>query len=160
MNKRFLVRVLCALLLCASVMVGAVAGEAFINLDRARAKALVDAAKHTTPTIVALWSSDCVHCKANLKLFAAMARSERRLRVITVATETANPTLGEPLDRLAMSGKRYAYGPEAPETLAFALDPRWSGELPRTLLFDGRGGKQAVSGVLNEAFVREALGIN
>jgi hypothetical protein len=156
MSKRNLLGALCVWLLCS----GATAGEAFVALDRTQAKALTDPATHTTPTIVALWSSDCIHCKANLKLFAAMNKADKRLRVITVATEPVNAELAEPLDRLALPGKRYAYGTDPPEALAFALDPKWSGELPRTLLFDGRGGKLAKSGVLEESAVREALGIN
>lgn len=131
----------------------------FVELDRKRAAALTDPAAHRVPTVVALWSLECVHCKKNLARLAALARAEAGVRLITVAVQAPEPGLGEPLERLAVPGERYAYGPDAPEALAYALDPRWRGELPRTLLFDGRGGAVAHSGVLGEAQMRGALGL-
>lgn len=137
----------------------AAAGEPFQAVEREGARALVDAQAHALPTIVALWSSDCVHCKRNLGLFARMARRDARLRLITVAVEPLSPALSGPLDRLGVSGPRYAYGQDAPEALAYALDPKWHGELPRTLFFDGRGNRTAISGVVDERKTREALGL-
>lgn len=137
----------------------AATAEPFIPLDRARARALTDPAAHTTPAIVSFWSYDCVYCKKNLSLFAAMAKAEPRLRLITVAVEPPSPELAEPLDRLAIPGQRYAYGPESPEALAYALDPKWRGEVPRTLFFDGRGGRTAASGIVTEEAARQKLGM-
>jgi hypothetical protein len=132
----------------------------FAHLDRQAAKALTDPARYSVPTIVALWSSDCGHCKKNLELFVRMLKAEPRLRLITVATEADFDGLAVPLDRLQVPGQRYAYGTDAPEALAFALDPRWRGELPRTLFFDGLGGKTAVSGVVDEAAVKNLLKVD
>lgn len=137
----------------------ALAGEPFRAVDRESARALTDAKSHSAPTIVALWSSDCVHCKTNLGVFARMAKTDGRLRLITVAIEPLSPDLAAPLDRLAVPGSRFAYGSDSPEALAFALDPKWHGELPRTLFFDGRGNRTAVSGVVDEAKARQALGL-
>lgn len=130
----------------------------FSPLDRAAARSLADAQSHRQPTIVALWSSDCVHCKKNLGLFAAMAKADRRLRVVTVATEPESATLAPLLEKTGIPGERFAYGSDNPEAIAYALDPAWSGELPRTLIFDGRGGKTALSGVIDEAKARALLG--
>lgn len=145
----------------AALLVGLIPAAAwagpFAPLDRQSAKALTDPARHAAPTIVAFWSSDCGHCKKNLDLFARLAKADPRLRLITVATEIEADGLAAPLDRLNVPGQRYAYGTEAPEAIAYALDPRWRGELPRTLFFDGRGGKAAVSGVVDEAAVRQSL---
>lgn len=137
---------------------GALAGPV-APLDRGQARALADAAGHGRPTVVALWSSECTHCKGNLALFAALVRREPRLRLVTVAAEPADAALAEPLDRLEVPGERYAWGADAPEALAYALDPKWRGELPRTLFFDGRGGRQAVSGRVDEATARRLLGL-
>ena len=150
-------RVTCAML---ALWLASAAGAAdFVELDRKRAAALTDPAAHRVPTVVALWSLECVHCKKNLAVLAALARAEPGLRLVTVAVQVPEPDLGEPLERLAVPGERYAYGPDAPEALAYALDPRWRGELPRTLLFDGRGGAVAHSGVLGEAQARAVLGL-
>ncbi|PWB53347.1 MAG: hypothetical protein C3F18_07445 [Nitrosomonadales bacterium] len=147
----------CLLLLLVLACMKAAAAEPFLALDRQGARSLVDANSHALPTIIALWSSDCSHCKNNLKLFARMAAANPRLRLITIAVEPLSEELAVPLDRLGIPGARYAYGPESPDALAHALDPKWRGELPRTLLFDGNGGKEAVSGVMDEQGVRRHL---
>lgn len=131
----------------------------FQALDRAAAARIVNPSGHTVPAIVALWSSECVHCKKNLKLFAEMARADRRFRLVTVAVEPEFAGLAEPLDLLAVPGQRFVYGAESPEALGYALDPKWRGELPRTIFFDGKGGKTALSGVVTEATVRSSLGL-
>lgn len=130
----------------------------FVPLDRAAARALVDPSAHKQPTVIALWSSDCVHCKKNLRFLADLARSRKALRVITVATEPESAELGRLLDATGIRGSRYAYGSDSPEALAYALDPAWRGELPRTLLLDGKGGRTAVSGTLEEATLGGLLG--
>lgn len=148
-----------AIALLTVIALPAWAASDFLSLDRPQARALVAPAAQTGPTIVALWSSDCSHCKKNLELFARMARAGLRFSLVTVATERAVPELAAPLDRLAIPGKRYAYGDDAPEALAFALDPKWRGELPRTLFFDGRGKVSAVSGVVDQATTERLLGL-
>lgn len=134
------------------------AAESFISLDREQAERLSNPLTHTVPTILALWSSECMHCKKTLALYTKMAAENPRLKLITVATEFATGDLAEPLNRIKVQGERYAYGSAAPEVLAYALDPKWHGELPRTLFFDGRGGMTVTSGVMDEAFIRRALG--
>ncbi len=154
------IRMLFTLLLCwaAAGVAAADAPHGFTSVDAAAARRLVAPAAHRAPTILALWSAECVHCKKNLALFAAMAKAAPGLRLLTLAVEPAGPDLGAILDRFGVPGARFAYGDDAPERLAFAIDPDWRGELPRTLFFDGRGGVKAVSGVVDEARVRELLG--
>lgn len=144
-----------------SLLLGATAASAadgFRLLDRAVAQRLADPAAYRSPTIVALWSTDCVHCKKNLRLLAELAAAEQDLNLVTVAVQPYSDDLAEPLARFAVPGERYAYGHDAPEVLAFALDPKWRGELPRTLLFDGRGHRVAITGVLDRDAVARALG--
>ena len=73
---------------------------------------------------------------------------------VLVAAEVATS-----LDRIKTPGKRYVYGADSPEAIAFALDPKWRGELPRTLFFDGRGNRIAVSGAVDRASMRKSLGL-
>jgi hypothetical protein len=153
--KRF--RFLLAALLC-GVAALALGGE-FTILDRAGAARIADPTRHARPTVLALWSYDCAYCKKNLELFAAMAGAHPGLQLLTVAAEPADDRLAALLDRLAVPGQRFAYGEAAPEVLAYALDPKWRGELPRTILFDGRGGRVALSGVVAEAAALRALGL-
>jgi hypothetical protein len=143
-----------------ALITSAVAGEAFMSLDRAQAKVLSDPARHTTPTIIALWSTECPHCKKNLGLFAEMAKTDTRLELITVATEPLSADVVTSLNRINVPGRRYAYGTDAPEAIAYSLDPKWHGELPRTLIFDGRGNRAAISGTLDAATLRKSLGLS
>ena len=138
---------------------GAAFATAFLALDRASARVLTDARTHTAPTIVALWSTDCPHCKKNLGLFADMAKTDAGLRLITVAVEPLSAEVATSLDRIRGPGVRYVYGADAPEAIAFALDPKWRGELPRTLFFDGRGNRIAISGAVDMASTRKSLGL-
>ena len=138
----------------------AAAANPLLALDKAGAAKLGDPASHAKPTIVTLWSLDCVYCKKNLKLFAGMVKSNPGLQLVTVAVEPLADELAEPLDRLAVPGARFAYGDAAPEALAYALDPKWRGELPRTMLFDGRGGKKTLSGVVDEDDAQRSLGLD
>lgn len=126
-------------------------------LDRATARQLLNVASYRQPTIVALWSSDCAHCKKNMKLLSDLLQRNRQLRVITVAVEAESSALVPILDRNKMPPERYAYGVDNPDALAYALDPDWAGELPRTYLFNGAGHKEGVSGVLTPEMVRKAL---
>lgn len=138
---------------------GPLAAADFTPLDRLAAKKLLSPENHQQATVVALWSSDCNYCKKNLKLLSSLAKNNPKLRVITVAAEPESPQLWPMLKPYALSGPRYAYGTDNPEAIAYAIDPKWGGELPRTFLFDGRGGKETVAGVITAARVEKATGL-
>ncbi len=151
--------VLISLLLACVASAAAAFAASFVALDRKSARTLTDGTTHTAPTIVALWSTDCPHCKTNLGLFADMVKADPRLRLITVAVEPLSTEVATSLDRIRVPGVRYVYGADAPEAIAFALDPKWRGELPRTLFFDGHGNRIAISGAVDIAGTRKSLGL-
>jgi thiol-disulfide isomerase/thioredoxin len=138
---------------------GPLAAADFTPLDRLAAKKLLSPESHQQATIVALWSSDCSYCKKNLKLLSWLAKSNKHLRVITVAAEPESAQLWPMLKAYALSGPRYAYGTDNPDAIAFAIDTNWGGELPRTFLFDGRGGKEVIAGVISTGSVEKATGL-
>ena len=138
---------------------GPAVAQEFVPLDRAQAAALGSSATHAAPTAVALWSYECVHCKAQLERLVRLQRAHPQLRIITVAVEPVFGGLAVPLERIGVTGRRFAYGEAAPEALAHALDPAWRGELPRTLLFDGRRGRTARSGPIGEDEMSRLLGL-
>ena len=148
------------LLLFASLFASTAQAADFIALDRQSARRLTEAESHRQPTIVALWSSDCSHCKKNLQLLADLRKANKRLQVITIAAESESPELAPMLDRYAIAGQRYAYGSDSPEAIAYAIDPNWAGELPRTFLFNGNGKKEKVSGVISPQIAAKATGLN
>lgn len=141
------------------IAAGPLVAADFVQLDRVAAQRLLSADSHKQPTVVTLWSSDCNYCKANLKLFSRLAKSNKKLRVITVAAEPETAQLWPMLSRYALAGPRYAYGNDNPEAIAYAIDPAWGGELPRTFLFDGAGRKEKLSGVVSTEVVEKATGL-
>ena len=149
------------LLIPAALLLASATAQAadFIVLDRAMARQLADPLQHRQPTVLALWSIDCTHCKKNLQALGELARKNPRLRVLTVATEPSTVEHQAVMARYAVPGHAYAYGSDAPEALAFALDSSWAGELPRTFLFDGKGGRKNVSGVLGSAAIEQGTGL-
>lgn len=128
-------------------------------LNKEQARLLVDPAQYQKPTLLALWSLECAYCKKNLAQFAELQRQHPGMQLITLAAEPANSGHTEALEKLAVPGRHFAYGNQAPEALAFAIDPNWRGELPRTLLFDGQGGRQALSGVIAPQRAMQLLGL-
>ena len=141
------------------IMAGPLAAAEFLQLDRVAAQRLLSADSHKQPTVVALWSSDCNYCKTNLKLFSSLSKRNKKLRVITVAAEPESAELWPMLSRYELAGPRYAYGNDNPEAIAYAIDPSWGSELPRTFLFDGAGRKEKISGVLSASAVEKATGL-
>lgn len=147
-----------AVALMISLTALAAQASSFKQLDKASAKQLLDVANYKKPTVVVLWSSDCGHCKRNLAMLQDLIKRDKTLHVVTVAVEPETAALAPILDRNNMPAtQRYAYGHDNPDALAYALDPNWAGELPRTYLFNGVGGKQALSGVLSPKMVETAL---
>ena len=128
-------------------------------LDRATARALGDSQQHEVPTLVALWSLSCPYCRKNLQEFQALESQGIGLRLVSVASEPLEDQHAEVLAQLGLSGTHYAYGDSAAEALAYALDPNWRGELPRTLLFDGKGGHLALSGPVSAERALAGLGL-
>jgi len=151
---------LAALLLATAAATGAASDAgSFTLLDRHAARAVAAPRSDARPTVVALWASDCAYCKQNLRTLAVLAKANPQLRIVTVAAEQPSPATRPELDKTGVKSERLAYGDDVPEALAYAIDPHWRGELPRTYLFDGKGGLQTRSGVIDAAGFKAALGL-
>ncbi len=153
---RFFSRCLYSLCLITSLAVAQAPIEA---LNKAQARLLVDPSQHQQPTLLTLWSLECAYCKKNLTQFGELLRQYPNIQLLTLASEPATDEHAALLQKLALPGRHFAYGNEAPEALAFTIDPNWRGELPRTLLFDGKGGRQALSGVIAPQRALQLLGL-
>lgn len=129
----------------------------FTPLDRAGAGRLFDASTYRQATIVTLWSADCSHCKTNLQHLAELLKKRKDLRLVTLAVEPESAALGPILERYKLPGERYVYAHDNPEAIAYAIDPEWAGELPRTYFFDGKGGKKKLSGVISSQMLETAI---
>jgi hypothetical protein len=123
---------------------------------RASDVAAVLAASPGKPQIVEIWSLDCSYCRENTAQIVEWQKTHRDVRLTMIAMDPIDDNaaaLSQVLATLQMPPHTalYANAEPIPEKLRRALDPNWHGEMPRTLLIDARGGRQASSGLLQPA---------
>jgi len=114
-------------------------------------------------TVVHLWGLTCGPCLVELPEWGKLARSRPDLKLVLVA---ADPIPESPERVTATLGKAGLGAAESwiftdlfNERLRFEIDPRWRGELPRTLLIARDGTVTALSGVADLATVRAWLDV-
>lgn len=113
------------------------------------------------PFILSLWSvNECSYCIAELTLMGTLAKTQKRLPLVLVATDSPEfvPAMQKTLGELGL-GKMdsWVFDDAIPERLRHAIDPSWYGELPRTYLYDARHQRETVVGVLSEKRLRAWL---
>lgn len=112
------------------------------------------------PFILTLWSLTCHHCAKELQTLGKLARSERKLPLVIVSTDTPDDAreLRAALKRHGLDRfDTWVFADAVPERLRYAIDPAWRGELPRSYLFDVAHRREAHSGLLNEAQLKAWL---
>ena len=113
------------------------------------------------PFVVHLWGLTCAPCLVELPNWGALRREQPALELVLIA---ADPVPEEPrraADALAKAGlagtESWMFADRFAELLRYEIDPRWRGELPRTLLIDRTGAVTALSGVADLDQVRAWL---
>lgn len=126
---------------------------------RGSAKALAEA-RAGRPFILALWSVECVHCRAELAQLAELSQRYPKLDLVLVATDSldarheAAAILAQyPLAR----AERWIFADDFVERLRFEVDPRWHGELPRTYLHGPGKAVAVITGKLEPQRVAQWL---
>lgn len=112
------------------------------------------------PFILTLWSLTCHHCVKELQTLGRLARSERNLPLVIVSTDTPAeaPEIRAALKRFGLERfDTWVFADAVPERLRYSIDPSWRGELPRSYLFDSAHRREAHSGMLSEAQLRNWL---
>lgn len=94
------------------------------------------------PLLIAFWSLDCAHCLEELPRLGDWAARHPQAVVVLVSTDT--PELAQAitaaLRRHGLDAREsWVFADDMPERLRHEIDPRWRGELPRTVL-RGRDG--------------------
>lgn len=110
----------------------------------------------TRPYALTFWGLNCAPCAQVLR---ELARWQTRLRVVTVALDSVEESaaLQHELARAQLKSEAWVFGASAPEALRYAVDPKWSGEKPRSCLVDREGKRRALSGVLKAADLQGLL---
>lgn len=98
-----------------------------------------------------LWDLECPYCMKSMRLLAAHQKTDRNLRVVTVATDDIGQSdqLRQRLQEIGIQGPAWAFGEDSAQALRYAVDPTWRGEKPRAYYYDANGGRKAFTGVLD-----------
>jgi thiol-disulfide isomerase/thioredoxin len=113
------------------------------------------------PLVVDLWGLTCGPCLVELPRWGALLRERPGLKLVLIA---ADPVPEEParaastLTTAGLAGaENWIFADRFDERLRYEIDPRWRGELPRTLLIDRAGAVTSLPGVADLAQVRAWL---
>lgn len=113
------------------------------------------------PTIVHLWGLTCAPCLAELPRWADLQHARRDLDLVLIAADSAVEDTTRISTMLAQTGlsasESWAFADRFVDRLRFEIDPRWHGELPRSLLIAADGTIETVSGVADLAAIRAWL---
>jgi len=110
--------------------------------------------------ILTLWSLTCHHCARELQMLGRLVRSDRNLPLVIVSTDTPAeaPEIRAALKRFGLDRlDTWVFADAVPERLRYSIDPAWRGELPRSYLFDPVHRREAHSGLLSEAQIKDWL---
>ena len=94
-----------------------------------------------TPFWLVLWDLECPYCMKSLSHLAAAQRTDPKLKVVTVSTDSMQ-SADEIAARLAQLGVRsdaYAFGDAPREALQYTIDATWLGEKPRAYQYRADG---------------------
>jgi thiol-disulfide isomerase/thioredoxin len=144
------------LLMMAGVLFACGAGAAEIKPLRASDVEPMLAASQGKPQIVEIWSLDCSYCRENMARIVEWQKRHRDVRLTMIAMDPIDDNAAALMQVLASmplppQTSLYANAEAIPDKLRRALDAAWRGEMPRTLLIDARGARQASSGLLQPA---------
>lgn len=106
-------------------------------------------ARDGRPFILAFWSVDCTHCRAELEQLARLANRHPKLDIVLVSTDTpaASADIRAALRRYGSPrAEHWVFADDFVERLRFEVDPRWYGELPRTYLYGPGKNREAITG--------------
>ncbi|MEO5375432.1 MAG: TlpA family protein disulfide reductase [Alphaproteobacteria bacterium] len=111
------------------------------------------AAHAGSPFIVAFWSTDCVPCLVNLRLWRELIEERPDIALVLVSTDRPDdlPRLQRLIERHKLqAAESWMFADAFIERLYADVDRSWGGELPRTHLFDAHGERRLVEGIIDK----------
>lgn len=112
------------------------------------------------PVVVHLWGLTCGPCLAELPEWGKLARERKDAGIVMIAADpypVTQAALAATLERNGLSGVESWIFDGFSERLRFEIDPRWQGELPRTLLIGADASVKVMPGVADLSEVRAWL---
>lgn len=107
--------------------------------------------------ILTLWSVECPACYKELRLLKEWKQAHPEVGVVFVNVDGVAQALDvrEVIEAFKVSAHdNWMFGHTPAAQLRYAIDPQWSGELPRTYLYGPNMQREGVSGVVEEAVLQ------
>jgi thiol-disulfide isomerase/thioredoxin len=102
------------------------------------------------PMIAHFWGVTCGPCKVELPLLGKFMKDHPAIDVVTISADLAPDQPGAAQSMLAKSGlssaENWIFSDGFVERLRFEIDPRWQGDIPRTMLISREGTITTIEG--------------
>lgn len=116
-------------------------------------------AKAGQPAVVHFWGLTCAPCLTELPHWAALKKERADLALVMIAADPAPEDVADLKATLARAGldsaESFAFADGFVDRLRFEIDPKWRGEMPRTILIGHDGKATVLPGLADLAYVRK-----
>ena len=113
------------------------------------------------PTLVHFWGVTCGPCKVELPLLGQFMKEHPAIDMVTISADLAPDQPGAAQSMLKKSGlasaENWIFSDGFVERLRFEIDPRWQGDIPRTLLISRDGKITTIEGLAEMAELEKWL---
>jgi len=110
------------------------------------------------PTVLHFWGLTCAPCLTELPHWAELRRARPDMNVIMIAADPAPADTADLLKTLQKAGlggvESWAFADVFTERLRYEIDPKWRGEMPRTILMASDGKPTVMVGLADLPAVR------
>lgn len=107
------------------------------------------------PTLVHFWGVTCGPCKVELPQLGRFAKSHPGVDVVMIDADLVPNTPAAVRAMVSQAGlasaENWAFGDTFTERLRYEIDPRWQGDIPRTVLIGKDGSVRTIEGSANPA---------
>jgi thiol-disulfide isomerase/thioredoxin len=113
------------------------------------------------PTVVHFWGLTCGPCRVEMPQWGKLLRERSDLNLVVIDADLIPNQVEDASEMLARTGlagaENWIFADPFTERLRFEIDPRWQGEIPRTMLIARDGKTTVIEGVADPAQVRAWL---
>jgi len=110
------------------------------------------------PTVVHFWGLTCAPCLTELPHWTRLRQDHPDLNIIMIAADPAPARTEDLVATLQHAGlgdvETWAFADQFSERLRFEIDPKWRGEMPRTLLLARDGKTTSMPGLADFDVIR------